>query len=648
MRTRLLRLLGPWALILVFSAPLWAQDPPADPLDERNLVQAARAMRSTGKVQLNFKDLEIAKFIRFMSELLGENLVVDPGLKGTVSVVSPRAISFKEARQVMLSILEMNSLTLQNMGGYSKVLPASAGPTQDLGVRKSPRGPGPGEQVVTQVVPLEYVKAGYVVEPVKAAVQGIGIQPLQSNQGVLLTGKASLVQRAVSLIQALDASDSIRAAKVFALQYASPKLLEGQFNALAKDPGAKLTGILAAADEPSKKLILVGTRQALREAQRIIQELDVPVQSTNFRVYKLQNSDAKKVAEQLSQILAVAARMQADAKGTLPTTVVPDLPTNSLVFSAPPEQYAAIEQVLAQLDIQPKQVLLRGLVAEVNLTKLDQAGVDWASWGGGITGDAIFAGQVQMGNSGIPPLFLEWFRDLTKHEEITYDKYGNAITNTTYDSKALVYAYVKLLNRFDSINVMSMPRIMCTDNMESSFQVGQVIPQLKGKLSEVNNPNSVQSSYEYKDTGLILKVTPHVRSGNLVALEIEQRIEEVLTASTVDTPTTTKREIKTNVLVENGQTIILGGMIKEAEKAMKSRVPGLSYIPIIGNLFTSTAKQREKIDLMIFLTPYILETPRQAVDVSVQISSGDQAPSAAETETTLRLDKMFKDAVKKQ
>ena len=175
MRTRLLRLLGPWALVLILAAPLWAQDPPADPLDEQNLVQAARAMRSTGRVQLNFKELELAKFVRFMSELLGENLVMDPGVKGTVSVVSPRPISFKEARQVMLSILEMNSLTLQNMGGYSKVLPASAGPVQDLGVRKSPRGPGPGEQVVTQVVPLEYVKAGYVVEPVKAAVSGIGI-----------------------------------------------------------------------------------------------------------------------------------------------------------------------------------------------------------------------------------------------------------------------------------------------------------------------------------------------------------------------------------------------------------------------------------------------------------------------------------------
>ena len=133
-----------------------------------------------------------------------------------------------------------------------------------------------------------------------------------------------------------------------------------------------------------------------------------------------------------------------------------------------------------------------------------------------------------------------------------------------------------------------------------------------------------------------------------MALEIEQRIEDLLTTQSSTTPITSKREIKTSVLVANGQTVILGGMIKETEKALRNRVPFFSYIPILGGLFKSNEKQKEKIDLMIFLTPYILENPRQAVDVSVQISSGDQVPSAAEAETTLRLDKLFKDAVRKQ
>ena len=210
------------------------------------------------------------------------------------------------------------------------------------------------------------------------------------------------------------------------------------------------------------------------------------------------------------------------------------------------------------------------------------------------------------------------------------DRNGSTYSVTNTDGKGLVYAYVKLLNKFDAINVLSMPRIMCTDNLQSHLQVGQVIPQLKGTLTDTTNPSAQSNSYEYKDVGLILTVTPHVRSGNLVALEIEQRIEDLLTTQSSTTPITSKREIKTNVLVANGETVILGGMIREAEKALRNRVPIFSYIPLIGNLFKSNEKQREKIDLMIFLTPYILKTPQEASGITNQIIGGDQKLSPAE------------------
>jgi general secretion pathway protein D len=130
--------------------------------------------------------------------------------------------------------------------------------------------------------------------------------------------------------------------------------------------------------------------------------------------------------------------------------------------------------------------------------------------------------------------------------------------------------------------------------MTSEFQVGQVIPQLKGQTSDITNPKATQNSYEYKDTGLILSVTPHIRSGNLVVLDINQKTEDVLTAMTATTPVTAKREIKTSVIVGNGKTVILGGLLKETEKTLKNRVPGLSYIPLLGSLFTKTSKQKGK------------------------------------------------------
>lgn len=601
--------------------------------EEEQLVQAARQMRRSNNVQLNFSNLEVSKFLRFMSELLNENIVVDSAVGGTVSVVSPKAISMREAREVMLSVLEMNNLSIQNMGGYSKVFPASAGPTLNNNVIKGDRSIAPGESLTVQVVPLRYVKSGYITEPLKSSVPDVSVTALENGSSVLLTGKASSLSRALSVIRALDSLDSIRSIKVFNLTHANPKSLEAQLNAMSKDTSSKLSGILAVGDERTRRVVLIGSSQALRESERVLKILDVPSRAEIFHVYRLMNSDAKVVAEQMNSILATAAKLSPDPKGTVPSSVVPDLPTNSLVFTASQEQFNSIKDILVQLDIQPKQVLLRGLIAEVNLNKLNSAGIDWAAWGGGIAGDAVIAGNILMGSAAIPGDVLGLYEKLITKEKIEYDNKNNSYQTTTTDGKALIYTYIKMLNKFDAINVLSMPRLMCTDNMQSSLQVGQVIPQLKGALSDISNPRAVQNTYEYKDVGLILSVTPHVRSGNLVALEIEQRVEDLLTTMGSPTPVTSKREVKTNVLVANGDTIIIGGLIREAEKVLKNRVPFFSYIPLIGNLFKSSEKQREKVDLMIFLTPYILEDPKAASDMTYSIINDGQELSLAEKGT---------------
>ena len=597
--------------------------------EELNLIKAAQEMRAAGRVQLNFKDLDMAKFIRFMSELLGENILVNPGVSGKVSVVSPKAVTLKEARQVMLSVLEMNNLSIQDMEGYSKVVPLSTGGTASNMIVKGDQSVDPSDTIMVQLVPLSYVKAGYVVSPLKTAIPQIQISPIGNGSSVLLVGKAALLSRAVGVIRAIDAPDSIRTIKVCTLQYANAKLLEAQLNAVAKDASSKLAGMVAVSDERTKRVILVGSSQNIREADRIIKSLDVPSRTENFHVYRLKNADAKTVAEQLSQILSVAAKLSPDPKGAMPSTVVPDLPTNSLVFTATQEQFNSLKTILEQLDTQPKQVLLRGMIAEVSLNKLNSAGIDWAAWGGDIFGSIVGAGNIQLGNTAVPSDIQTLYQSLITKEELV-ERNGSTYSVTNTQGAGLVYAYIKLLNKFDAVNVLSMPRLMCTDNLQSSLQVGQVIPQLKGSLTNQTNTNSVTNSYEYKDVGLILTVTPHIRSGNLVALDIEQRIEDLLTTTNSTTPITSKREVKTSVLVANGETVVIGGLIKEAEKELKNRVPLFSYIPLIGNLFKSQEKQREKVDLMIFLTPYILETPQHASKITNEIITDGQRLSEAE------------------
>jgi len=606
-------------------------------------------MRNSGSVQFNFRDLDLGTFIRFMSELLQENILIDPSVKGTVTVVSPRALSLPEARQAMLSVLEMNGLSLLRTGTYSKVVPASKGQSTDYAVRKGRVGPGFGESFVTQIVPLDYVSASFVADGIKAAMSGeVGVAPMASGAKVLLMGKATAIQKALGVINALDAADSLKNSRTVDIRNTTPSSLASQLTAMAKDPASPLAGLLAVPDDASRKLVLIGEKRVFGEAQKIIRELDIPARAGQYHVVPLKNTDAKIMAEKLSTILSTASKLQPDQKGALPASVVADTGTNSLIFVADDATARNIETIIQKLDIQPKQVFIRGLIAEVNMTRLNNAGIDWATWGGAITGDAVLAGQAALGNpTGIPSEFVNWFRDLTRVDEKEYDKNGNLITTTKYEGKSLIYATINMLKKYDAINVLSMPRILCTDNMESELQVGQVIPQLKSKLADTSNPSAVQNSYDYKDTGLILKVTPHVRSGNLVALEIDQTVEDVLTPMTVNTPTTSKRQIKSNVTVGDGQTIVLGGLIKESDKSVKSRVPILSYIPILGDFFKSAAKSREKIDLLIFLTPQILETPEEASLLTNQISnaSGDVETQLSEME---RLYKQKNDALYRQ
>ncbi|NLD97949.1 MAG: type II secretion system protein GspD [Synergistaceae bacterium] len=636
-------------LLLVSGLPLFAQTPETKPDDDEfALLESARLMRASGNVQFNFQDVDMVKFVRFMAELLQENIVLAPNIKGAISVISPKPVPLREARQVLLSVLEMNGYTLQPVGDFSKIIPLQAWASAESDVLSGRTAPGEGDQTVSQVVPLNYLTAEFLLPAVlQASGKNVAVQPVGRGNDILLTGRASDVTRAVSVIKALDRPDAIFKSQSVKILHASPELVASHIANLSKVPGSPVFGVAAFPDPVSSQIVLAGEDRELRQALKIVAELDVVPKSGEFHIYQLQNADAKIVAEQLTKILSTAG-----ADGKVATSIVPDIPSNSIIIAASQSRFQSIAEIIRTIDTLPRQVLLRGLIAEVNLTKLDNAGIDWATWGGSVAGDAVTAGQINMGGA-VPGTIIDWFQELSKTEEqyrTGTDSNGNPTygIKTTRKGMGLIYAYVDLLKKFDAINVLSMPRLMCTNNLPSELQVGQVIPQLKGKLSDVSSASSVQSSYEYKDTGLILNVTPSIRSGNLVALDVEQIVEDVLTAMTSETPVTSKRKIKTNVMVASGSTLILGGLIKEAEKSIKSRVPGLSYIPLIGGLFSRSVKQREKIELMIFLTPYILETPQEAEEMTREIVAGEHGPSAPERSLWERMEKEYRESIKKQ
>ena len=593
--------------------------------DERTLIEAARAMRASGMVQFNFTDLELVAFVRFVSEIMQRPIIIPPNATGRITVISPRPSTIQEARQIFISVLLAHGWGLQNMGEYDRLVQGVGTPSPDH--RNPPRH---GEEVITYIATLRYIVADFVAHSMQQAFgHTVIVLPVGNGRDILLQGRATDVTRAREIIRSLDVQRSANVSSVLTLSYADPGLVANQLNAIAH-MGTHLRGLSATGDPNSRQVVLVGESRVIAEAERIIAQLDVDFQESEFHIHRLRHIDATAASEQISRVLAASAQMTRDGH-FIPASVVPDLTTNSLIFTATQRQFDSIQRILEEIDIQPRQVLIRGFIAEINVTNLDRAGIDWAILGGQIWDNFMLGATGQLGEMGVPAQFAQWFSELSRREERVTDATGT-YTITNYRPLALLYATVEMLRRYDAINVLSVPRLMATDGRESSFQVGQVIPVMTGMASDLTNPSALQQSINYRDTGLTLTVTPHIRSGNLIALDIEQSTEDVLTAMGATMPVTAKRHVRTSVIVEDGETIIIGGMVKETERHLRRRVPGLSYIPLIGRLFQRVSREREKLDFVIFLTPHIVDNTQQRREVINQVAAtiGDPEMRLAE------------------
>ncbi len=586
--------------------------------DERTLMEAAQAMRRSGLVQFNFKDMDLVRFMRFMSEVLQENIIVPPNVNSKITIISPHPVTVKESREIMLSTLQMYNFSLQDMGSYSIVRQGGNSPSPN--VHRGKTGPGFGEETVTYIVPVEYITVDRVIPALQQSFgPALIVLPVGDGRDILLQGRATDVNKAVEFLRRMDTPQSARLSRTFELKHADPATVAAQLNAIAGANGP-LQGLNAIADVPSKKVVVIGSASAIKRAEKIVEDFDVDSKIGDFHIYKLKNIDATAASEQVAKVLASTTTMLGAEAAKFPATVVPDVATNSLIFAATQRQFDSLVPILDAIDVQPKQILLRGFIAEINVSNLENNGIDWNIIGGQMWDNLLMGGNMTLGESSVPSTFMTWFSEMSKKQNLEYDIHGNTYQTTVTEPLGLMYATIDLLKRYNAVNILSVPRLMCIDNKESSFQVGQVIPVLKGATSDLSNPNAVQSNYDYKDTGLTLTVTPHIRSGNLVAMDIKQTTEDVMTPAGVPTPITSKREVRTSVVVGDGETIILGGMIKETETSMRRRVPGISYIPLIGGLFQKISKEKQKVDFVIFLTPQIIETPEEMRGATVRAS----------------------------
>ncbi|WP_315917797.1 type II secretion system secretin GspD [Vibrio fluvialis] len=585
----------------------------------------------------SFKGTDIQEFINIVGRNLEKTIIVDPSVRGKVDVRSYDTLNEKQYYSFFLNVLEVYGFAVVEMdNGVLKVIKAKDAKTSAIPVLGD-NDRANGDNVITQVVAVKNVSVRELSPLLRQLIDNAGagnVVHYDPANIILITGRAAVVNRLADIIRRVDQAGD-KDIEVVELKNASASEMVRIVEALNKANDAKNTPEFLqpkfVADERTNSILISGDPKVRERLKRLIRQLDVEMATKgNNRVVYLKYAKAEDLVDVLK---GVSDNLQADKqngqKGATASgggqrndvMIAAHAETNSLVITAPQDIMNAILDVVAQLDIRRAQVLIEALIVEMSEADGINLGVQWGSLESGSV--------VQFSNSGASignvMVGLEEAKDQTT-TEYYYDSSGNRRPYTSaesgdYTSLASALsgingaavsvlmgdwtALISAVSTNSNTNILSSPSITVMDNGEASFIVGEEVPVITGSTSSSNNDNPFQT-VDRKEVGIKLKVVPQINEGDSVQLSIEQEVSNVLGANGAVDVRFAKRQLNTSVMVQDGQMLVLGGLIDERTAESESKVPLLGDIPILGHLFTSTSTQVEKKNLMVFIKPTII------------------------------------------
>ncbi|MHB1567266.1 MAG: type II secretion system secretin GspD [Acidiferrobacter sp.] len=597
-----------------------------------------------GEMLFNFDNADIRAVIRTMAELTGKNFLIDPRVQGKVTIVSATPVTTAAAYQIFLGALKAQGFTaVSGPGGVVKILPqANARQAAPVGVH----WPVGGDQLVTQVIPVEVGQAALLMPLLRPLMSSTGVISLYSPTNTLLiTDYADNVRRLLRIVNSLEAEMRAPVA-IIPLHYASAvdmanllvRLGEAQLPGATGAPMGDYAPAFIVPDTRSNSLLVrTASARKLRFITALVARLDVPggAGGTTHVVY-LRNARASKLAKILQGLLEGEAK-SASAVSTAPVVPVAmvgapsryavskkaikaalvqaDPSINALIISAPDAVYDNLRAVIAKLDIRRAQVFVQALITEVTTNDEAELGVQWAG-AAPVGGSGAVGGLTNfpLTGSGIVSTAAAPATTLSSAAGLTL---GYISSSLTVDGQKVIglSALARALQSISGVNVLSTPDLLTLDNTEAKIMVGQNVPFVTGSYATVGTSGSALinpfQTVEFKNVGLTLKIKPQITAGNNVKMELYEDVSSIAPSITgaVDL-ITNRRELKTTVIVANGHTIVLGGLIDDEVQNIWQGVPLLDRIPFIGSLFRYRQREKEKDDLMIFLKPVIVRSPQ--------------------------------------
>lgn len=603
------------------------------------LEAAQAATPPSGQITLNFVNADINAVIKAMSEMTGKTFVVDPRVKGTLNITSPRPVRQSVAYDILLATLRMQGYAAVQADGVVRVVPEAdakfyATPTS----AKSGRTRVGGE-MVTRVFALKHESASQLqvaLRPMVGVNSTISAEP--GTNTLLVTDYADNLARIEQVIEGLDVPSADEPV-VIPLKYASAQAVAGLvsrvFTPSPAQGTAGLDSLQVGVDDRSNSLIVRGRdRSLLGKVQNLAATMDVPTPTAgNVHVIYLKNAQAVEVAKTLRNIVSADASApgQTSAQGQAqsaasqagkapgaqdggPGMIQADPASNALIITAPEAIFNNLRAVVEKLDVRRAQVLVEALIVEVSADKAAEFGIQWL---GSTSADGLSKGTNIFGIFGNSS-------STTNIGVIASNPSGAAGAASGFNFGLYKNESLGLLARALETeaggNILSTPTLLTLDNEEAKISVGSNVPFATGSYTTPNtaNPSSVSpfTTYERKDVGLTLKVKPQISESGTVRMQISQEVSQLRSATDPTLAATDKRSIESNVLVDDGQIIVLGGLIQNQMTEGEDSVPILGDIPVLGNLFKYSTRKQNKTNLMVFLRPQIVRTAAQASAVT--------------------------------
>ncbi|HCK00070.1 MAG TPA: type II secretion system protein GspD [Serratia grimesii] len=557
----------------------------------------------SGSYSASFRNTDIHEFINTVSKNLHKTVIIDPAVKGNISVRSYEELDDEQYYQFFLSVLDVYGFAVVDMqNGVLKVLPAKSARGAAIPLIDGEH-PAVGDEVVMRVVPLHNVTAkelAPLLQQLNDAAIGSVVHYDPSNV-LLITGRAAVVNQLMAIVENVDRAGDHRV-ETIKLEHASAGEVARMITSLHKDEGKSAGGRPKAsivADERTNSVLISGEEKASQRLIETVLQLDDEGENRgNTKVIYLKYAKAQSLLEVLNGVSGSLQEGQGSQPGSggipnvamLKNVVIKaDQQTNALIINAAPDLLRDLEQVITQLDIRRAQVLVEAIIVEVQDADGISLGVQWFNkYGGGTNFPETGAPVTDMQPGGIGE---------------TLGKVSGLAAGFYHGNWAGLFTALQTTGRN---NILATPSIVTLDNMEAEFNVGQDVPILSG--SQTTSGDNVFNTVERKSVGIKLKVKPQINQGDSVLLEIEQEVSSVdaQAGNNALGPTFNTRTVRNAVLVGSNNTVVVGGLLDTSHSDQDSKVPVLGSIPIIGNLFSAKSAKTTKRNLMLFIRPTII------------------------------------------